>query len=215
MVPTEFLAKSHLPHGPASNPRYIKRLPGAPISMAYQCTQPCLPPPICAQQASTEAESCPSQSAELAPSKGGSSSSISYQSKQACILPAIFMQAYPTDSGNAAAPTPVPLCNAVTAESGPAPCAEAYSAGGSHAEQPYVALPDIVQPCTAVAPNPSVATHSHATAEAGPASFPEPRPAFVVPGSIVSLHPSGSVSVRPGPVEVLPASVGTDAPHFS
>ncbi|KAL8184718.1 UNVERIFIED_CONTAM: hypothetical protein K2H54_026128 [Gekko kuhli] len=162
--------------------------------MAYQWTQPSLPPPIHAQP-STCAPSCNTARADC-----GSPAGISHQMTQPCLPPPIIVQPCPAGSANVPAPPFVPMCHAVVTDPGPAVSMEVSSSSGSpRAEQPCLPLVEVTRPSMV---DPNMAVGSCANVEASPA------PAYVTPGSTVSLHPSGRITVRPGPV-------GASMPHVS
>ncbi|XP_015278879.1 PREDICTED: unconventional myosin-XVI-like [Gekko japonicus] len=183
--------------------------------MAYQCTQPSLPPPIHGQQGSSGAQE-PSTCASSCTTASADCGSPAYQMTQACLPPPIFMQPRPTECANAPAPPFVPMCHAVIADPGPTARPEvSSSSGGPCTEQPCLPLVEVVRPATAGIVDPNMARYSHANAEASPAPCPEATPAYVTPGSVVSLHPSGRITVRPGPVGEASVSMGASMPHIS
>ncbi|XP_034954958.2 small proline-rich protein 2B-like [Zootoca vivipara] len=172
--------------------------------MAYQCRQPCLPPPIGVPQCATDsggtcAPTCGDPCAEPC-------SAASYQSKQPCLPPPVCTPLCHTES----APAPTSTCNACE-ELCPAPSVEVSSAP---CELPTI--PANADPC---APPCATLCSSWECSGASAAPSREAVGSYVVPGSIVSLNPSGHVSVKPGPeVEAGGCEsvfLDTYIPHFS
>ncbi|XP_053134632.1 small proline-rich protein 2H-like [Hemicordylus capensis] len=155
--------------------------------MAYQCKQPCLPPAACAPHGPTQATDpcapeCVSPGNTSCADACGPSPAIPYQSKQPCPLPPIYVQPCAAETVTSCAPT----------------CDSSCQAGPQPAPQACFALAAEAQPWP---PRSTCTLCSSPDPEASPAACREAAPSYVMPGSTVSLHPSGAVSVNPGPAE--------------
>lgn len=203
--------------------------PPTSTSMAYQSRQPCLPPPLNVAQHPTEpgdrcAAPCVHRPLWEEPCSGQPAVSIPHQSTQPCLPPPSCLQPCLVETPNACAPAWTSFCNTASVESCPAPSVETSSVA---CDPPTLSscrpLPANVEPCTAES------TETYAppcvtlcTSPDGSTMAPrEAAMSYVLPGSIVSLDPYGSVTVKPGPSEDGETGnttdsifVGSYAPHY-
>lgn len=172
--------------------------------MAYQCKEPCLPPPTDVSQCSVDAQdSCTFpdmaqciQTCDCPPPQTCSSpDSLSYQAKQPCTAPSFGVMLCPTATF---VPCGVPCLSLHTetcAENPSVPC-------GTTTLQPCCPCPEQPQPCSSgmaeacAPPTPPTCGSSCSDNCSNPQG--DGGMSYVFPGSTVCLEPSGSVSVKPG-----------------
>ncbi|XP_016852277.1 cornifin alpha [Anolis carolinensis] len=185
--------------------------------MSYQARQPCTAPPIYQE---TSASPYIPQCSDPSPCSEGASAS-SYQYTQPSVPPPCCPQSSPTEILDASTSPCVSFHTVIDGEtltevSSPTPCESATT-------QPQPTLPQPSPVEIRETPiSPCVAVYATEPLEGPEAPREEPTRNYVMPGSIVILDPSGTITVKPGPDDEEECSgaresvfVAPYTPHFS
>nr|XP_060614488.1 cornifin-A-like [Anolis sagrei ordinatus] len=166
--------------------------------MAYQSRQPCMPPPIYQEAC---ASPCIPQSNDPSPCSGGTPD-LSYQCTQPSVPPPCCPQSSPTEILDASTSPCISFHTITDGESCDTPLTEVSSPTPceSATTQPQ---PTVPQPSPAeireTPISPCVSVYATEPLEEPEAPQPEPTRNYVMPGSIIVLDPSGTITVKPGP----------------